>query len=175
MKSLSAAIVLLVLTVACASAAYWKSEDFNCSINLPDGRSDDSESNWTTIGSTEDGTLVGAAKIDYSAIIFLGYVDISKRKNFHLNEKTIPELEKRYFGPGQGFRRGIQRITLDGIPGYQLTGDAVYHGNHYGLVVDMIEANGLIYQIAGLKQNDPQPLKDKDIKTAMSSFHLLER
>jgi hypothetical protein len=42
-------------------------------------------------------------------------------------------------------------------------------------VVDMIEANGLIYQIAGLKQNDPQPLKDKDIKTAMSSFHLLER
>lgn len=175
MKPLYAAIVLLVLSVAFASAAYWKSEDFNCSINLPDGRSDVSPTNWTTIGSTDDGALVGAARMDLSAFIFLGYVDISKRKNFHLNDKTIPELERRYFGPGQGFRRGIERIMLDGIPGYQLTGDAIYHGGHYGLVVDMIEANGLIYQIAGLKQNDPKPLKDKDIKTAISSFHLLSR
>jgi hypothetical protein len=175
MKPLSTTIVFLVLTAACASAAYWKSEDFNCSINLPDGRSDDAPTNWTTLGSTDDGTLVGATRMDHSAFIFLGYVDISKRKNFHLNEKTIPELEQRYFGTGQGFRRGIQRITLNGIPGYRLTGDAIYHGGHYGLVVDMIEANGLIYQIAGMKQNDLQPLKDQDIRTAMSSFRLLSR
>jgi hypothetical protein len=175
MKPLYTTIVLLVLAAASASAAYWQSEDFNCSINLPDGQSSNAQTDWTTIGSTEDGTLVGAARLDLSAFIFLGYVDISKRKNFHLNEKTIPELEKRYFGPGQGFRRGIQRISLNGIPGYRLTGDAVYHGGHYGLVVDMIEANGLIYQIAGMKQNDLQPLKDKDIKTAMSSFRLLSR
>jgi hypothetical protein len=174
MKPFYATIVLFVLA-ASASAAYWQSEDFNCSINLPDGQSSNSQMNWSTIGSTEDGTLIGAERLDLSAFIFLGYVDISRRKNFHLNEKTLPELEKRYFGPGQGFRRGIQRISLNGIPGYRLTGDAVYHGGHYGLVVDMIEANGLIYQIAGMKQNDLQPLKDKDIKTAMSSFRLLSR
>ncbi|HYY28945.1 MAG TPA: hypothetical protein VE860_13410 [Chthoniobacterales bacterium] len=175
MKPLHLAIIFLVLTVASASAAYWESEDFNCSINLPDGRSAFSPTNWTTIGSTDEGTLVGASRIDRSAFIFVGYVDISKRKNFHLNEKTIPELEKRYFGPGLGFRRGIQRITLDGIPGYRLTGDTVYHGGHYGLAVDMIEANGLIYQVAAMKQNDTQPLKDDDIKMAVSSFRLLSR
>jgi hypothetical protein len=39
----------------------------------------------------------------------------------------------------------------------------------------MIEANGLIYQVAAMKQNDTQPLKDDDIKMAVSSFRLLSR
>ena len=173
MKSFRIAFLALVLPVASASAAYWQSEDFGCSINLPDSNSDITSSNWSTVGSTEDGTLVGAERGDLSAFVFLGYVDISKRKNFHLNDKTIQELEQRYFGPGQGFRRSIQRISLNGLPGYRLTGDAIYHGGHYGLVVDMYEANSRIYQVAGMKQNDSHPLKDADIKTAMSSFRLL--
>jgi hypothetical protein len=175
MKSLHAAVLALAVFASSASAAYWQSEDFNCSINLPDSTSANSQSNWTTLGSTDDGTLVGAMRIDRSAFVFLGYVDLSKRKNFHLNEKSIPELEKRYFGSGQGFRRGLERISLHGLPGYRLTGDSVYDGAHYGLVVDMIEANDRIYQIAGMKQNEIHPLKDSDIKGAMTSFKLLSR
>jgi hypothetical protein len=175
MKPLNAAFLTLVLFAVSASGAYWKSEDFDCSINLPDGQSSNSQTNWTTIGSTEEGTLVGASRIDRSAFIFLGYVDLSKRKNFHLNEKSIEELEKRFFGSGQGFRRSLERISLRGMPGYRLTGDAVYLGGHYGLVVDMFEANNRIYQIAGMKEGDAHPLKDPDIKGSMTSFQLLSR
>ncbi|MBV8375965.1 MAG: hypothetical protein JO279_03090 [Verrucomicrobia bacterium] len=165
----------LLLFAVSASAAYWESEDFDCSIQLPDSNSSNSETNWSTIGSTEEGTLVGAARINRSAFIFLGYVDLSKRKNFHLNEKSIEELEKRYFGEGQGFRRGLERISLHGMQGYRLTGDSVYHGAHYGLVVEMFEANNRIYQIAGMKEDDLHPLKDPDIRGSMSSFKLLSR
>ncbi len=175
MKSFNAAFLVLVFLAASASAAYWQSEDFDCSIELPDSGSANSQTNWTTEGSTEDGTLVGARRIDRSAFVFLGYVDLSKRKNFHLNEKSIEELEKRFFGSGQGFRRGLERISLHGMPGYRLTGDSVYHGAHYGLVVDMFEANNRIYQIAGMKQSDLHPLKDADIRGSMSSFRLLSR
>src|SRR5208337_4799610 len=173
MKLLSAASVALVLSVASASAGFWKSEDFGCSISLPDSNSATSQSNWSTVGSTEEGTLVGAQRNDLSAFVFLGYEDLSKRPKFHLNEKTIEELEKRFFSPGQGFRRGLQRISLHGLPGYRLTGDSVYHGGHYGLVVDMYEANSRIYEIAGMKEGDNHPLKDPDIKGCMTSFKLL--
>jgi hypothetical protein len=173
MKFLSAALAALVLSVIPASAAYWQSEDFGCSINLPDSPARTGQTSWTTIGSTEDGTLVGAQRDDLSAFVFLGYEDLSKRPKFHLNEKTIDELQKRFFGPGQGFRRGLKRISLRGLPGYQLTGDSVYHGGHYGLVVNMYEANSRIYEVAGLKENDSQPLKDPDIRYAMASFKLL--
>jgi hypothetical protein len=173
MNPLKAVFLALIVFATSASAAYWESQDFGCSIDLPDGQSANSPTNWTTVGSTEDGTLVGAQRIDKSAFVFLGYVDLSKRKNFHLNEKSIEELEARFFGSGQGFRRGLERITLHGIPGYRLTGDSVYHGSHYGLVVDMIEANSRIYEIAGMKENDAHPLKDPEIKGAMSSFKLL--
>ena len=173
MKFLSAAFAALVLSVTSVFAAYWQSEDFACSISLPDSGSAPSQSNWSTVGSTEDGTLVGAQRIDMTAFVFLGYVDIAKRPRFHLNEKTIEELQQRFFSTGQGFRHDLKRISLHGLPGYRLTGDSVYHGGHYGLVVDMYEANGRIYEVAGMKQNDLQPLKDPDIKAAMSSFKLL--
>lgn len=175
MNPLNAAFLALVLFAASASAAYWESEDFDCSINLPDSSALSSQTNWTTLGSTEEGTLVGARRIDRSAYVFLGYVDLSKRKNFHLSEKTIEELEKRFFGSGQGFRRGLERISLHGMPGYRLTGDSVYDGAHYGLVVDMFEANHRIYEIAGMKQGEDHPLKDPDIKGSMTSFKLLSR
>ena len=175
MNPLKAAFLALVLFAASSSAAYWESEDFDCSINLPDSRSYVSPTNWTTLGSTEEGTLVGAGRIDRSAFVFLGYVDLSKRKNFHLNAKSIEELEKRFFGSGQGFRRDLKPISLHGMPGYRLTGDSVYRGAHYGLVVDMFEANYRIYQIAGMKEGDMHPLKDPDIKSSMASFKLLSR
>src|ERR1700693_5819414 len=175
MNPLNAAFLALVLFVSSASAAYWESEDFGCSINLPDGQASYSSRDWTTIGSTEEATLVGASRADLSSFIFLGYVDLSKRKNFHLNEKSIEELEHRFFDSGQGFRRGLERISLHGMPGYRLTGDSVYHGAHYGLVVDMFEAKHRMFQISGMKQGEAHPLKDQDIKGSMTSFRLLSR
>jgi len=175
MNPLSTALLALALCAATASAALWKFDDFDCQINLPDGQSSNSPSNWTTLGSTDDGTLVGARRLDKSAYVFLGYEDLSKKRNFHLNEKSIEELEKRFFGAGQGFRRGLERISLHGLPGYRLTGDEVYKGGHYGLVVDMYEANSRIYEIAGMKEDDNHPLKDPDIKGCMASFRLLSR
>jgi hypothetical protein len=175
MNSLHAAFLALVVFAVSASAAYWKSEDFDCSINLPDSNSALSQVTWATLGSTEEGTLVGAKRDDDSAFIFLGYVDLSKRKNFHLNEKSVEELEKRFFGSGLGFRRGLERISLHGMPGYRLTGDSVYHTGHYGIVVDMFEANDRIYEVVGMKRGDAHPLKDSDIKGSMTSFRLLSR
>jgi hypothetical protein len=142
---------------------------------MPDSNSANSPTNWTTMGSTDDGTLVGARKIDKSAYVFLGYVDLSKRRNFHLNDKSIDELQKRFFGSGQGFLRGLERVSLHGLPGYRLTGDGVYNGRHFGLVVEMYEANSRIYEIAGMKEGDNHPLKDPDIKGSMTSFRLLSR
>ena len=154
-----------------ASAVTWKSSDYNCQVDLPDGDLVTGE-RWSPIGSTEE-TLVGARKMDGSAFVFLGYVKIAKRPKFHLNDKTIEELEKRFFGPGLGFRRSIERVSLRGMPGYRLTGDSIYHGSRFGLVVDMYESGGLIYQVAGMKENDMRPLKDPEIKGYLGSFKLL--
>jgi hypothetical protein len=175
MNSFNTALLALTLCAVTASAALWQSEDFDCQINLPDSNSSNSPTNWTTMGSTDDGTLVGARKIDKSAYVFLGYVDLSKRRNFHLNDKSIDELQKRFFGSGQGFLRGLERVSLHGLPGYRLTGDGVYNGRHFGLVVEMYEANSRIYEIAGMKEGDNHPLKDPDIKGSMTSFRLLSR
>jgi hypothetical protein len=173
MNPLTGALLTLFIFVGTASAVTWKSSDYNCQVNLPDGEPITGGGRWSPVGSTEEGTLVGAMRADGSAFVFLGYVDIAKRPKFHLNEKTIEELEKRYFGPGLGFRRSIERVSLRGMPGYRLTGDSVYHGSRFGLVVDMYEIGGVIYQIAGMKENDLHPLKDPDIMGYMGSFRLL--
>jgi hypothetical protein len=156
-----------------ASAGFWKSSDFNCQVNLPEGEPITGGGRWTPVGSTQEGTLVGAMREGGSAYVFLGYVDIAKRPKFHLNEKTIEELEKRFFGPGLGFRRTIEHVSLRGMWGYRLTGDSVYHGTHFGLVVDMYEAGGLIYELAGMKEGDQHPLRDPEIKGYLESFVFL--
>jgi hypothetical protein len=152
--------------------ALWKNSEYQCQVNLPDG--EPRISKWITLGSVEEGTLVGSRKEDGSIYLFCGYVDLAKEpKVRHLNAKSIETLQTRFFGPGQGFRHSLQRITLNGMPGFRLTGDQVYLGAHYGLVVDMYEANGRIYQVAGMKENDQQPWKNTDIKEFLASFRLL--
>jgi hypothetical protein len=173
MNRLTGALLVLFLSAGIASAVPWKSSDYNCQVYLPDGDPVTGGKGWSPVGSTEQGTLVGAMRMDGSAFVFLGYVDIAKRPKFHLNDKTIEELEKRFFGPGLGFRRSMERVSLRGMSGYRLTGDSVYHGSHFGLVVDMYEANGLIYQVAGMKEYDQHPLNDPDIRWYMASFRLL--
>jgi hypothetical protein len=167
------ALLMLFMSAGIASAVPWKSNDYNCQVYLPDSDPVTSGKGWSPLGSTQEGTLVGARRIDGSAFVFLGYVDVAKRPKFHLNEKTIEELEKRFFGPGLGFRRSIERVSLGGMSGYRLTGDSVYHGSRFGLVVDMYEANGLIYQVAGMKEDDLRPLNDPEINGYMKSFRLL--
>jgi hypothetical protein len=152
--------------------AVWKSSDYKCQVYLPDGQPQ--VDHWITLGSVEPGTLVGSRKEDGSIYLFCGCVDLAKEpKVRHLDAKSIETLQKRFFGPGQGFWHGLQRITLNGMNGFRLTGDQVYSGAHYGLVVDMYEANGRIYQLAGMKQNDQQPWKDYDIKVFLASFKVL--
>jgi hypothetical protein len=170
---LTVALSAFFIFAGTASAGFWKSSDFNCQVDLPDGEPITGGGRWTPVGSTQEGTLVGAMREGGSAYVFLGYVDIVKRPKFHLNEKTIEELEKRFFGPGLGFRRTIERVSLRGMWGYRLTGDSVYHGSHFGLVVDMYEAGGLIYELAGMKQGDQHPLKDPEIKGYLESFVFL--
>jgi hypothetical protein len=173
MNPFTGALLALFLFVGTVSALTWKSSDYNCQVDLPEGEPITGGGRWTPVGSTEEGTLVGATRVDGSAFVFLGYVNIAKRPKFHLNEKTIEELEKRFFGPGLGFRRSMERVSLRGMWGYRLTGDSIYHGSRFGLVVDMYEAGGLIYQIAGMKEYDLHPLKDFEIKGYMGSFKLL--
>ena len=173
MSRFGAALLTLFISAGIASAVNWKSNDYNCQVSLPESEPMTASKGWSPIGSTEEGTLVGARRVDGSAFVFLGYVDIAKRPKFHLNDKTIEELEKRFFGPGLGFRRSIERVSLGRMSGYRLTGDSVFHGSHYGLVVDMYEANGLIYQVAGMKEDDMHPLNDPDIRGYMASFRLL--
>jgi len=153
--------------------ALWKSSDYKCQVYLPDG--EPRIEKWITLGSVEPGTLVGSRNVEGTIYLFCGYVDLAKDpKMRHLDEKSIETLQKRFFGPGQGFWHGLQRITLNGMNGFRLTGDEIYIGGHYGLVVDMYEANGRIYQLAGMKQNDQQPWKDTNIKDFLASFRVLK-
>jgi hypothetical protein len=167
------AFAVLLMFASNASALTWKSSDYNCQVELPQGEPITGGKNWSPVGSTEEGTLVGAMRVDGSAFVFLGYVNLAKRPKYHLNDKTIEELEKRFFGPGMGFRQSIERVSLNGMAGYRLSGDSMYHGARFGLVVDMYEAGGLIYQIAGMKEYDAHPLQDPDIRGYMGSFRLL--
>jgi hypothetical protein len=173
-RSLVCTFLMLFIFAGTASAGFWKNSEYNCQVNLPEGEPTTGGRRWTPVGSTEEGTLVGAMRVDGSAYVFLGYVNIAKRPKFHLNEKTIEELEKRFFGSGMGFRRTIERVSLRGMPGYRLTGDSVYHGSRFGLVVDMYEAGPLIYELAGMKEYDQHPLQDPDIRDYLQSFAVLK-
>jgi hypothetical protein len=154
-----------------SSAAYWGSGDYHCEINLPDGIPQ-TDYFWMTAGSVEDGTLVGSKRRDGLGYIFLGYVDLKGRPNYHLNEKTIPELEKRFIPQSEGFHHSVQRIVTNGIPGYRVFGSRVYFTQHFTLVMDMYEANNLIYQVVGMKAGTDDPMKDADVRSSLNSFRL---
>src|ERR1700680_1095582 len=60
MNPLNTALLALALCAATASAALWKSDDFNCQINLPDSPSANEPTTWATLGSACAGTLFAA-------------------------------------------------------------------------------------------------------------------
>ena len=118
--------------------------------------------------------VAGACRIDYSGYVFLGVIRLDQKPGFQFNEKTINELDKRYFGTGLGFLHSIQPLRRkDGLPGYRLTGTHNFRGATYNVVVDFVQANNMIYEIAGLTQFQPQPLNDADIRSFMESFRTL--
>jgi hypothetical protein len=171
MKILFLVLFALFSLSTFSSAAYWGSGDYHCEINLPDGIPQ-TDYFWMTAGSVEDGTLVGSKRRDGLGYIFLGYVDLKGRPNYHLNEKTIPELEKRFIPQSEGFHHSVQRIVTNGIPGYRVFGSRVYFTQHFTLVMDMYEANNLIYQVVGMKAGTDDPMKDADVRSSLNSFRL---
>jgi hypothetical protein len=171
MKIFFLALATLFSLSALSPAAYWSSGDYHCEINLPDG-APRTDRFWVAVGSTEEGTIVGSRRIDGRGYIFLGYVDLRKNPKLHLNEKTIPDLEKRFIPAAEGFHHTVQRIVMNQIPGYRITGTRLLYGNHFTMVMDMYEANKLIYQVVGMLQGTDDPMRDGDIRSCMNSFKL---
>jgi hypothetical protein len=155
-------------------AALWKSTDFGCSVNLPDG---DSRTNPWAVLSPNDITasqtgLIGARNIDRTVIVYLGIVRLDDRPHFQLNEKSVEQLENSLFGTALGFKHAAQPISRNGMNGIRLTGTHRYLGNTYNLVMDLFQANGMIYELAGLTERELDPLKDSDVRWFMQSFRL---
>jgi hypothetical protein len=169
---LIAVISVLLASLSGASAFLWKSSDHNCLVNLPDGPAQINP--WLPMSPADPTGLTGAHRKDFSAYVYLGMVT-EEDPHFKLDEKSIDELQKRFFGPGLGFRHTIETINHHGIPGFRLTGTHRYNYTNYWIVVDMFESNGNVYEVAGLSKDETNPLKDPDIRSFMDSFQLIEK
>jgi hypothetical protein len=167
-----AIISLLLASIPEANAFLWKSSDFNCLVNLPDGTPYTDP--WLVMSPADPVGLTGARRKDFSAYVYLGMVT-EDDPHFALNEKSIDGLQQRFFGPGLGFRHTIEPINRNGMAGFRLTGRHRYNAANYSIVVDMFEANGKVYEVAGLSKDETNPLKDPDIKSFMDSFRLLRK
>jgi hypothetical protein len=125
------------------------------------------------VPANESGVLTGARRQDYVAIVYLGVVDVKDKPRFVLDEKSIDELDKSFFGRGLGFLDKTQQITEHGLNGYRLFGRHRFNGRNYAMVVDMFFYHGLVYQVAGLSQSYDNPLQDNDVRAFMNSFYVL--
>ena len=153
------------------NAAIWKSSEYYCQVNLPDGSY--VQQWYAMLPANEGGVLAGARRQDYAAIVYLGVVDVKDKPNFVLNEKSIDELDKSFFGRGLGFLNKTQPVTEHGLNGYRLFGRHRFNGRNYAMVVDMFLYHGLVYQVAGLSQLNDDPLRDDDVRGFMNSFYVL--
>jgi len=165
-----AVISLLLASLPEANALFWKSSDFNCSVNLPDGNP--RLNPWLVMSPADPTGLTGAHRKDFSAYVYLGMVT-EDDPHFALNEKSIDELQKRFFGTGLGFRHTIAPISRHGVTGFRLIGTHRYNSTNYSIVVDMFESSGKVYEVAGLSKDETDPLKDPDIRSFMDSFRFL--
>jgi hypothetical protein len=165
-----AVISLLLAFLPEANALLWKSSDFNCSVNLPDGTPQINP--WLVMSPADPTGLAGAHRKDFSAYVYLGMVT-EDDPHFAFNEKSIDELQKRFFGAGLGFRHSIEPISRHGVAGFRLTGTHRFNATNYSIVVDMFESNGKVYEVAGLSKDETNPLKDPDIRSFMDSFRFI--
>ncbi len=154
-------------------AILWNSSAYHCEVNLPDGTPQVNP--WVTMmpadATAETTGITGARRVDKSAIVYLGIVHLNDRPHFQLNEKTVGQLTGPFFGKALGFQHDVKPITNHGLAGYRITGTHRYFNNNYNLVVDMFQANGLVYQVAALSEID-DPLKDADLRSFLQSFRL---
>ena len=173
-----------LLTIACilvalsalaprAGAAFWKSSEYYCQVYLPDGSY---VLPWyPLVPANEGGVLAGARRQDFQAMVYLGVVDEKNQPHFSLDEKSLEQLEKPFFGPGLGFVHTTQKVTLRGIDGYRLTGRHRFNGRSYAMVVDMYYAHEMVYEVAGLTTAYDNALQDNDVLAFMRSFYILDK
>ena len=168
--------IVCFLTACCGlassgSAAIWKSSEYYCQVNLPDGSY--IQQWYAMLPANEGGVLAGARRQDFAAIVYLGVVDVKDKPKFVLNEKSVEELDKSFFGPGLGFLNTTQQVNQHGLGGYRLFGRHRFNGRNYAMVVDMFFYHGLVYQVAGLSQAFDNALQDNDVRAFMNSFYIL--
>lgn len=155
-------------------AALWRSSDFRCSVNLPDGDSRDDQ--WAVLSpndvtASETG-LVGARNAEHTVVVYLGIVRLDDKPRFRLDEKSVEQLEGKIFGTALGFKHEAKPISRNGMNGIRLTGTHRYLGNTYNLVMDLFQANGMVYELAGLTEYELDPLKERHVRWFMDSFRL---
>jgi hypothetical protein len=154
-----------------AGAAIWKSSEYYCQVNLPDGNY---VHQWyAMLPANEGGVLAGARRQDFTGIVYIGVVDENDKPHFVLDEKSVEQLDKSFFGPGLGFLDKTQKITQHGVEGFRLIGRHRFNGRNYAMVVDMFFYHGLVYQVAGLTTAFDNPLQDNDVRGFMNSFYIL--
>jgi hypothetical protein len=169
---------LFLVAVPMSHAILWKSSLYRCSVNLPE--SPPRINPWLPLTTANDPDadltgLIGARRMDSTAYVFLGIVKLDQKPRFQLNQKTVAELEKRYFGPALGFQHTLEPMRRkDGFTAYRVTGTHLYHGNHYSIVVDFVQANQAVYEVAGLSELENQALRDSDVRSFMESFQVLK-
>src|ERR1700752_511093 len=143
-------------------AAIWRSSEYYCQVNLPDASY--VQQWYTMVPANEGGVLTGARRQDFAAIVYLGGVDVKDKPRFALDEKSLEELEKSFFGGGLGFLNKTDPITEHGLSRYRLFGRHRFNGRNYAMVVDMFFYHGLVYQVAGLSQSHDDALQDTDVR-----------
>jgi hypothetical protein len=153
-------------------AAVWISTDYYCQVTLPDGSY--VQPWYTMVPANENGVLTGARRQDFGSIVYLGVVDEKSKPHFVLNEKSLEELDKSFFGRGLGFLNSTQKISLGGLEGYRLIGRHRFNGRNYAVVIDMFFDHGLVYQVAGLSNSYDNALRDDDVRGFMQSFRILQ-
>ena len=158
--------------VSSSKAAIFVSSENYCQVTLPDGSY--VQPWYTMVPANESGVLTGARRQDYVALVYLGVVDMKDKPHFVLDEKSLEQLDRSFFGPGLGFLDKTQKITQQGINGYRLTGRHRFNGRNYAMVVDMFFDHGLVYEVAGLTQAYENPLRDDDVRGFIASFRLLQ-
>src|SRR5258708_25637458 len=92
-----AVISLLLASLPEANALLWKSSDFNCSVNLPDGTPQVEP--WQVMTPPDPTRLTGTHRKDFNAYVYLGMVT-EDDPHFALAENTIHDPQKRFSGTG---------------------------------------------------------------------------
>ena len=154
-------------------AAVFKSSEYYCQVTLPDGSY---VAPWfTMVPANESGVLTGARRRDFEAYCYLAVVDEKDQPHFVLDEKSIEQLDKSFFGRGLGFLNTTQKINLRGVNGYRLIGRHRFNGRNYAMVVDLYYEHGLVYEVAGLTTLYDNALQDIDVLGFMRSFAILNQ